>query len=158
VTSVPLFGECLVGYRRWCVGPDATLWPAGTIPEAGDVHRAWEPGPNVAWCPLHGHAAPDLACTCGLHAYAAPPEQVHGFVLGAIAAWGAVCLHPSGFRAEHAQVTALVEGLGSIDADAIAARYGVPVVPLELLEAEAQRHGAPVAFEDARAAGTPESV
>jgi hypothetical protein len=158
MTDPPLYGECVVGYRSWYVGLDATLWPAGWVPAtrgSARVHRPWRAGVNTASCPLHPHPAPDLGCTCGLHALLEPPEPSFGFIAGAVAAWGRVQVHANGFRSEHAQITALVEPPGAADTAAIAARYRVPVVPRELLEREALRHGAhidPVAVHRAASA------
>jgi hypothetical protein len=151
VTGPPVYSECLVGYRSWYVGLGASLWPAGWVPTAtgggARVHRPWSAGPNTAACPVHPHLAPDWHCTCGLHACFEVPAPAHGYVTGAIAAWGLVQVHLDGFRAQHAQITALVAAPGCIDTDAIAARYGVPVVPEGFLELEAARHGKPIAPE-----------
>lgn len=149
MTSPAVYSECVVGYRRWYVGLGGSLWPAGWVPAAGEraagVHRPWRAGPNLAECPLHAHAAPDWLCTCGLHACFAVPPPAFGFVVGAVAAWGLLQVHLDGFRAEYAQITALAGEPGAAGVAAIGERYSVPVVPRELLELEASRHGQPIA-------------
>jgi hypothetical protein len=138
-----------VGYRAWYVGLDASLWPAGWVPapsgRGAAVHRPWAAGPNTAACPVHPHLAPDRDCTCGLHACFEAPAPAFGFITGAVAAWGVLQVHLDGFRAEHAQITALLPAPGRTDTAAIAERYGVPVVPAGLVELEAARHGQPIA-------------
>lgn len=144
MTDPPVYPECVIGYRSWYAGSDATLWPAGWVPAARaarSVHRPWRAGPNAAACPLEAHVAPDQHCTCGLYAGFEVPAPEHGFVVGAVAAWGLVQVHRDGFRAEHAQITALADDSRRKDLHAIAARYGVPLVAPGRLEREAQRHG-----------------
>jgi hypothetical protein len=142
--TVPTYSEPAIGYRRWYVSaPD--LWPGGSAP-VGIRLGPWTPGVNTAQCLAGGrpHRAPEPSCTCGLHAlHRVPTHHVHAFVIGAIAAWGDVMLHRDGFRAEHALIVALAETPHQ-PADkmrVIADRYQVPVVPLELLALEAERHG-----------------
>jgi hypothetical protein len=144
MSGPPVYPECVIGYRSWYAGSDAGLWPAGWVPAASSarsVHRPWQAGPNTAACPLADHAAPDQHCTCGLYAGFDVPAPAHGFVVGAVAAWGLVQVHRDGFRAEHAQITALRDDPARTDLRAIAARYRVPLVAPGLLELEAQRHG-----------------
>ncbi len=144
MTDPPVYSECVIGFRSWYAGSDHTLWPAGWVPaasEARSVHRPWRAGPNTAACPLADHLAPDRHCTCGLYAGFDVPAPEHGFVVGAVAAWGLVQVHRDGFRAEHAQITALADDPARTGARAIAARYGVALVAPGLLELEAQRHG-----------------
>jgi glycine cleavage system H protein len=90
---------------------------------------------------------------CGLYALTDPADRRLDFradqAVGAIAAWGDLEVHRSGFRAEHACVTALAlpdrAGFDQREALARAAeRYGVPLVAADRLSDEALRHGAPL--------------
>ena len=69
-------------------------------------------------------------------------------VVGAVASWGRVEVHRTGIRAERACIVALVHrswsGPDRAAIHRIARRYGVEVVGLRDLEAEASRHGAPL--------------
>ena len=68
------------------------------------------------------HAPPVADCMCGLYALTDPADRRLDFradqAVGAIAAWGDLEVHRTGFRAEHACVTALAlpDGAGSSSA------------------------------------------
>jgi glycine cleavage system H protein len=90
---------------------------------------------------------------CGLYALYDPSDRRLDFradqAVGAVAAWGELEVHRTGFRAEHACIVALaVPERADPDArDALeraSARYRVPLVPAARLSAEARRHGAPL--------------
>jgi glycine cleavage system H lipoate-binding protein len=90
---------------------------------------------------------------CGLYALTDPGDRRLDFradqAVGAIAAWGELEVHRTGFRAQHACVTALAlpdrAGYEQREALARAAeRYGVPLVAADRLSDEALRHGAPL--------------
>lgn len=81
--------------------------------------HVWAAGrETVARCE-HGHAAPDLACSCGIHA-AREPAAVLSYlrgrdeprtvarVLGRVLLWGNVVEHEGGWRAERAYPLDLV--------------------------------------------------
>lgn len=134
----------LVGWRQWRVGDDGELLP-------GFRGGAWQPGENVATCAT-GHAAPDSDCHCGLHAYYALPDGHWGWggtlghVKGVVLAWGAVELHPDGFRAERMQPLCLVvEKPGRarhVLLGLVAERYGgLPVLSREEALALALEYG-----------------
>lgn len=159
MTERPVFSECVIGYRSWKLD-DWVLSPIS-------FGSPWRPGINRAVCKVHDtilgsmsftlttggittvdesqpraeHSAPKRDCTCGLHAYHEMPEHADGIVVGAVAAWGDLQVHSNGFRAECAQILALVaaDGLGDV-----AETYGVPLVPRDMLAAEAQQHGSPL--------------
>lgn len=149
MTAAPDFVEAVVGYRAWGLRHDR-LHPVTYS------SSPWSVGENRAACALRqrspGHRAPDLACSCGLYGlfeHSDPRLRGGGLVLGAIAAWGEIAVHRTGFRAELARVTALAEPTGAQRTgwEALrraAAVYGVPLVPLEALHGEALRHGAPL--------------
>lgn len=145
MTAPDLF-EPLIGFRAWHLRSDGALEPwsvAGGGP--------WEPGENTARC--HGgkrHHAPAPDCMCGLYALAsAYDHRLHGSggqIVGAIAAWGDIELHRTGFRAERAAVVALAEPADGDVAAALRAsvRYEVPLVPREELALSARGFGRPV--------------
>jgi len=156
VSAGPDLAQALAGYRGWRLGDDFVL-RGHTMPEP------WEPGVNEAMCRYHRfgggrrrrHRAPHESCMCGLYALC---DRRDGRLLGtdaigAIAAWGDVQVHRTGFRAQFACVTALcaTEVTGPkahARLEGAAARYGVRLVTsLDELEAEALRFGAPVDFE-----------
>ena len=91
---------------------------------------------------------------CGLYALndSGDARLALGDVWGAIAAWGSVQVHRTGFRAELACVVALAADEAA-DAErrwrleAVARAYGVPLVPAGELEAAALVHGSPLAFD-----------
>lgn|GEM_PF-1720988 len=146
--AAPDFLEAVVGYRAWHVEEDGLLrpWTFLALP--------WSPGANHAVCARDVRHAPPVAdCMCGLYALTDPADRRLDFradqAVGAIAAWGDLEVHRSGFRAEHACVTALAvpERAGFEQREALARaaeRYGVPLVAPEALSAEALRHGAPL--------------
>ncbi len=160
--STPDFVEPVAGYRVWGLdgGQRLRAWTAGTT---------WEPGVNRAGChvglmgggPSRRHPAPNERCSCGLYALNDPRDARIGggmtragglLVKGAIAAWGDLMVHPSGFRAELACVLALVlRGRAGEEerarVQAAAEAYGVPVVDDRRLEAAALAHAAPIAWE-----------
>ena len=146
--GAPDFLEAVVGYRAWHVEEDGLLrpWTFMALP--------WQPGANRAVCARDVRHAPPVAdCMCGLYALTDPADRRLDFradqAVGAIAAWGDLEVHRSGFRAEHACVTALAlpdrAGFEQREALARAAeRYGVPLVAADRLSDEALRHGAPL--------------
>jgi hypothetical protein len=89
---------------------------------------------------------PQARCRCGLHAWhslqtcvdyeRAPWASVSGAVLG----WGRVLMYREGWRAEMAEVLALVRD-PTLPVDALAAAYGVAVVERRFLEAYALEFG-----------------
>ncbi len=152
MTAAPDFVEAVVGYRAWALRHDR-LYPVTYS------SSPWAVGENRATCALRkstGHRAPDLACSCGLYGlfeHTDPRLRGGRLVLGAIAAWGEMAVHRTGFRAEFAAVTALAEPSPRAETAAVrrtlreelgrtAATYGVPVVPLEGLREQALLHGA----------------
>jgi glycine cleavage system H protein len=97
------------------------------------------------------HAAPGRNCTCGLYAYTQldPRLKDGDWCIAAIAAWGDLEVHSSGFRAQHACVVALAAaprtGLAERELIARSAeRYGVKAVPLRKLAQEGTRHARPL--------------
>jgi glycine cleavage system H protein len=148
VTEAPDFIGAVAGFRAWHVGDDALLRP-WSFPD-----RPWVPGVNTATCALHpGHHAPEAGCGCGLYALADPGDRrldFHGDqVVGAIAAWGDMEVHRTGFRAEQACVVALARPARAARStlallEAAAERYRVALVDAPALEDEALLHAEPL--------------
>jgi glycine cleavage system H lipoate-binding protein len=144
--TAPDFFEPLIGYRAWHLSPRAEL-----VPWSLAASGAWVPGVNTAVCHAgKKHHPPAADCMCGLYALAsARDRRLHGSegqIVGAIAAWGDIELHRTGFRAEHAAVVALAEPLDGDSelAKRAAERYEVALVPREELQITALRFGQPV--------------
>lgn len=139
-------------YRAWVVQLDGMLTPArlpvrGLPPGAEDPAawarawvRAWETGTATATCPrMHCVAPPNPDCTCGIYAWKRPVDpgavgraaraQPSHVAVGVVRLWGQMCdgTNMTGYRAEHAQVVALVaDKAGNFDRG----RYpGVRVYP-----------------------------
>src|SRR3954452_9558978 len=146
--EAPDYVEAVVGYRAWHVAGDGLLrpWTFTALP--------WSPGVNSAVCARDDRHAPPVGdCMCGLYALTDPADRRLDFradqAVGAIAAWGDLEVHRTGFRAQEACIVALalparigVEGRDRLER--AAARYGVPLVPATRLSTEALRHGAPL--------------
>lgn len=103
--EAPLYAEPVLGFRLWAARADALM---GVTYE-----QLWKPGENVARCgsrPVR-HEAPAPGCRCGFNALnqLAPEASLYGrrYVGGAIAAWGEIEMHATGFRAERACLIAL---------------------------------------------------
>jgi hypothetical protein len=172
-SELPVFSECVLGYRAWRIDRQDRLWPIS------DHRIAWEPGINVARCncAVHGalafdwswrdgrrvlephplHDAPGADCTCGLYSWRRPRATwardarfASGRrVCGAVASWGRIQVHGDGFRAEKACVVTLAYPRETAPEalatlERVAARYGVELVALDSLEEAASRHGSPL--------------
>jgi hypothetical protein len=171
----------IIGYRGWTL--DGYRLRSANHHQHGGF---WNIGPNRAECRIEarraflgstgrpvdaapaGHAAPHRDCECGLYAYfdVRRENNPHGFgpelVWGAVAAWGRVEVHASGFRAEYAEPVVLgyhprdpYEDV--IKHQAIAGELGLPFVRFDELAAEAAKHGRPVP-EGMRPAAPPSSL
>jgi len=96
----------MIGYRSWNVLPGGEL-------VATSYGVLWRPGINKAHCYYAhrtglgrpAHSAPAQDCGCGFYGLYA--RESRGCVSGLIAVWGDVWLHPTGFRAEYAQIIAV---------------------------------------------------
>jgi hypothetical protein len=155
VDDVPFFSQAVIGFRQWLL-IDGSLCPLFTC----TLSAPWVPGVNEARCfssaSRHAHdtpaphdTSPQTDCSCGLYARhevtdTMRRDHIKGRVTGAIAAWGDLEVHHDGFRAQYAVVCALAESASTPIPAAVAARYHVPLLPLDRLEAEALRHGAPL--------------
>ena len=149
--EAPDYLEAVIGYRAWHLGDDGVLkpWTFTALP--------WSAGVNRAVCARDDRHRPPVAdCMCGLYALADPSDRrlhLQGEqIVGAIAAWGDLEVHRTGFRAQEACIVALAlpdrAGVDQRDRlERAAARYGVALVPAGDLSAEALRHGAPLPEE-----------
>ena len=142
----PDFAEAVLGFRLWEMRGDALYGPA--------YDQRWVPGENVASCHVdQSHHAPVADCRCGFNAYhhrlPRPSHYGDRYVAGAVAAWGEVEWHRTGFRAERGCAVALCfeaedEGPRRAQIEAIARRYGVKAVRRVDLRVHAERFGRPL--------------
>jgi hypothetical protein len=168
VTRAPDLVEPVIAFRSWRVDDGALVSPY--------VAQRWDDGTAVARCDRGAaarlrdagelldvpHESPHPHCRCGLHAYFEPRSAVPGVdfrrVLGIVAVWGRVELHPAGLRAQFARVRALGiapgwSGWRRAEVAAIAERLRVPLVEERALEAAATEYGSPVPERLRRPAG-----
>jgi glycine cleavage system H lipoate-binding protein len=164
VSRAPDFIEPAAGYRAWRLGHRDELLPFGApaAPWARGVNEATCERHFLGWRPTTSHAAPAPDCTCGFYALHDPGDKRldfytragHGVsspapAVGAIAAWGDMEVHRTGFRAQFACVIALAEHprMSRSEREAVwraAERYGVPLVPWGELRDAALREAAPL--------------
>jgi len=153
MNAAPDFASAVAGYRAWQLGPGGVLFPLA-LPAA----PPWDPTVNRARCfaPSHdGHEAPAPHCTCGFHALHDPHDgrlELEHPAVGAIAVWGEIEVYAGGFRAECASVVALARRPSRSEGPparlrGAARRYGVRIVPLDRLEAEACEFALPLPDE-----------
>lgn len=163
MSLAPDFIEPAAGYRAWRLGQWADLLPFGVsaAPWARGVNEATCERHFLGWRPTTSHAAPAADCTCGFYALHDPADERLDFytrngairnpvpAVGAIAAWGDMEVHRTGFRAQFACVTALAEHprMSRGERESLwhaAERYRVPLVPWGELRAAALREAAPL--------------
>lgn len=161
MSLAPDFIEPAAGYRAWRVGQRGELLPFGVnaAPWARGVNEATCERHFIGWRPTTTHVAPAADCTCGFYALHDPTDERLDFytrpratslpAVGAIAAWGDMEVHRTGFRAQFACVIALAEHprmpRGERESVWRAAELcGVPFVPWDELPAAALREAAPL--------------
>ena len=129
MSDPPLLTHALPGLRTWMLDDAGAL-----LPYTGQT-GPWSAGVNTARCARGAtHRAPAEDCSCGIYAF----HHLHGQLraepfVGAIAAWGDMDVYRNGFRAQHAVVLALA-GTRTPALAKAAERYGVPVVPRQVLQ------------------------
>ena len=141
----------VAGDRLYSVGPhplDDVRCPSGS----GVIGRIEWPTGGLTALPCANGPAPAFDCTCGIYAtrelrdpgsaWRSGPRYAN-HVIGAVALWGRVVEHESGYRAQHARPVALLDGFG---VETVADLYCVPVLSAD----ELQCH---VATHDSRARG-----
>ncbi|MEX2196628.1 MAG: hypothetical protein WD844_15205 [Thermoleophilaceae bacterium] len=157
MSAAPDYAEPALGFRAWLL-PDG----GRALRPASYSRAVWEPGPNRAACHALNfkrglrdppHAAPHGDCSCGLYAFHAASTLEEGFrredhCAGVVAGWGELELHQDGFRAEWAAVLALAgdtaSGTRRDRLAATAARYRVPLIPFDALEAYGREFARPL--------------
>jgi hypothetical protein len=130
-----------VGFRHWHVD-GGRLFSIGRHPlddvdcpsGAGGFGRIEWPVSGLTALPCRDGPSPTLDCSCGVYAttdlrdpgaaWRSGPHYEH-HVIGAVALWGRVVEHESGYRAQHARPLALLDGYGAQD---VADVYGVPLL------------------------------
>lgn len=105
-SPVDLSKEPIAAWRTWTLtgsrsGGNLLLRPVAKR------SRTWQPleAAEAACRTSRRHAAPDLACTCGLHgthSFEILRRTKNPAVLGRVALWGRVVEHEYGFRAQFA--------------------------------------------------------
>ncbi len=125
---IPILDEdgAALGYRTWRVSASGELRA---------VHRdsSWVRGFTTSACQSCGSSLLPR-CKCGLYAHsriwmAASDWGENTSALGVVRGWGDVLVHETGWRAQHAQVLAVI--VGSADqslAQRVGVRYDCPVV------------------------------
>lgn len=152
--DIALLPAEVIGYRAWRRGDDGGLRSYVSVHPDGAT--LWAPGDVTARC-RHGHDAPAIGCSCGLHAAYEPPDPLRdgGFcnnhaVYGAIVCWGTIDTTSTDFRAQHARVVCLAfwrmqswHHTELIRAEA--RRHRVPCVELDALQGVAREYGDEIA-------------
>lgn len=139
----------VIGYRAFQATAD-TIHPV--LGPVGVSASAWTPGLNHAACvggSCHGplpHRPGDAGSTCGfwaLHSLTAVHARFinHGFSFAVVVGSGQVTLHQHGWRAERAQIMALLRTHPDQDLGPWAEAYGVPCI--DAFVAPAVAPGAP---------------
>jgi hypothetical protein len=138
----------VIGFRGWRPTRDGMLRAL--------AHRdVWQPGPNRSRCaraPISRprcQDGPTLECACGLYAYHDLERALgRGRMHGVVAGWGRTIVHPGTWRAQFAQVLALVDDDGDprLLRD-LAVRYRVALVPIDEALAYGLEFGLPVPEE-----------
>ena len=152
--AAPDLLEAVIAFRGWRVADGALLSPLAEERWTGVLRARCRPELRSPGAPDHPpDQAPHPDCRCGLHAYHAPRSAVPAAdfrgVVGIVAVWGRLEVHPEGVRAEVAQVRAL--GLSPrwsswqrAAVREVARELDVPLVDEAALAATAGEFGAPL--------------
>jgi hypothetical protein len=146
LTELEPVAAAYVGFRHWHV-EHGRLFSIGRHPlddvdcpsGAGAFGRIEWPVSGLTALPCRDGPAPALDCSCGVYAtsdlrdpgaaWRSGPHYAR-HVIGAVALWGRVVEHETGYRAQHARPIALLEGYG---ARRVADAYGVPLLSADQL-------------------------
>jgi hypothetical protein len=146
LTELEPVAAAYVGFRHWHV-EHGRLFSIGRHPlddvdcpsGAGAFGRIEWPVSGLTALPCRDGPAPTLDCSCGVYAtsdlrdpgaaWRSGPHYAR-HVIGAVALWGRVVEHETGYRAQHARPIALLEGYG---AWRVADAYGVPLLSADEL-------------------------
>jgi hypothetical protein len=145
-------GTVLIGFRSWNLKIEQGSY--NLAPIGSTQHHKWIKGVNKAVCKSAKHQAPDRTHGCGLYGVFDPDSRASygNGAFGAIAVWGDIEVHPTGFRAQYAQIIAI----SPIECDpeqvkAIADIYECMYFPEKRqVIAEAKKHGVMKDFEKER--------
>jgi hypothetical protein len=99
--NVPDYTAPIVGYRGWCIHPEADRLMSGISEEV------WHPGRAMkARCPLRlsgiVHSSPQEGCTCGIYALKSLLVRNRFPICGEVYLWGKLIEHRDGWRAQYA--------------------------------------------------------
>lgn len=138
----------------WNIGPNKAVCRIEARREYLTQGHPWMLGAlDVGRLAPPGHDAPHPDCECGLYAYfdVRRENNPHNYrpgdlIWGAVAAWGRVEVHSSGFRAEYAEPVVLAYSPRDayedvVNTQTIAGELGLPFVTFDELPAEAAKHG-----------------
>lgn len=165
----PDLTQRIIGYRQWVVNSRLELKAVGV----GDKAEPWKPGPQRAKCLVYLSEmnlpcipVVDVNCHCGFYALhkLKDAEQYGGYattstVQGIVSAWGRVAVHDSGFRAEYAEIVAIIcpdEKVEKVEQGnyrfpalyrGVASKYNVPLIEYKYAEEFAREFGAEVPKE-----------
>jgi hypothetical protein len=139
----------VVGFRSWKPSPMGD----GSVRSRFWGSYDWKPGVNQAVCyskihigelgqvverPPHSYVMEDVPsghCNCGLQAHHDFHDSEYYFrggvdecVFGIVKGWGHMHIHPDGWRAQYAEIVAIVQSPNMPAARAAAAYYGVPLL------------------------------
>lgn len=170
----------IIGIRAWFLYPRRDDWILESAYPRQDEEpglysltctTSWHPGINRARCAppfdiptLHTvpcSKSPNILCDCGLHAYHSLEFCMHNYndyflgCFGIVRGWGRTLCHPDGWRAEHAEVLALIgdqptASRGSVQfwrppaIKYLARTFKVPIVPYGAFPAMLTEFGRPV--------------
>lgn len=150
----------IVGCRVWSYRLHLGVHLTGIGPYGGKPAAVWRPGVNEAICctpMMHeemegsSNRVPGTRCGCGFHSYYDWEQRrlrsYHGYIgyiNGIVRGWGAMERHPDGWRAQFAEVLALISGVNEKEDPRViqvAERYKVPVIPVTAVEAVLSEFG-----------------
>lgn len=151
----------VIGVRCWSSQLVGGIYLRGIGPCRARPFAVWRPGANKAVCgtpAAHETYAgmnelpPAPLCGCGLYAYHDYADDIGRFPseptgkkspVGIVRGWGRMHIHPDGWRAEYAEILALIEN-GDARLRDVAARYGVPLLSERSMPNIAVEFGNPV--------------
>ncbi|HSW91522.1 MAG TPA: hypothetical protein VLG09_02660 [Candidatus Saccharimonadales bacterium] len=159
-TKAPDYFEPVIGYRYWRVDRVPGYYPQTVVKLVAFNGSQWYPGINEAKClathaPVrytqnyyegimysHVHTAPEEQCACGFYAKKDIYDGLaytSGEAFGRVRMWGKVYEGPNGFRAQYAQIEALVVSfeVRENEAQELADMYQVPVYNVPILSVNA---------------------
>lgn len=155
------FAEPVIGFRSWKLNAGLIALSGRIVPVQWEFRKATQAHCHEGFfkkAETGEHKSPDAACTCGLYSYHSleilEDRQIGSerAVMGAVAAWGKICVHEQGFKAEYSRplclaMPALPPGTRFIQsswrdlADKVAENYSIPLLEREDITAYAKTFG-----------------